>query len=207
MTRVSINPGRVEWCGESHRIGLHDQDHLPPVSLAMFFRVCLSPHGRGSGCMLLGAPGRGAGWPDAPNLLMTDNQRLLRWIVDVWTRHDPEFGDMPALDAMSWLDLESATSRCRQADGRCGEILRGQGVTINLAWEKIGPPIPLELDQASSMTGRHELYAVCCEASIASIMINGTRLAGQPSSRPQFGQQLSTAWRRYSETWVRAGGG
>ena len=113
MTRVSINPGRVEWCGESHRICLYDQGSGCPASVAMVFRICLSPFGRGIGCMVLGDPGKSEGWPGASNLLMTDNQRLMRWIVDGWVRRDPELCDLPAPGSMAWLDLESVLTRCK----------------------------------------------------------------------------------------------
>ena len=56
MTRVSINPGRVDWCGENPGIYLKENPSDASYStLALFFRVVLSPYGRGHAAIVLGA--------------------------------------------------------------------------------------------------------------------------------------------------------
>jgi len=42
-----VFPGTVEWSGENPGISLKDRPDGPFVALASFFRVVLSPHGRG----------------------------------------------------------------------------------------------------------------------------------------------------------------
>jgi hypothetical protein len=79
MKRIAHNPGRVEWSGENPGIYLKanstDSDYC---TLALFFRVTLSPYGRGHAAIVLGAPDTAHGWPQVPNFIMTDNQRMMR---------------------------------------------------------------------------------------------------------------------------------
>ena len=57
MTRVSINPGRVDWSGENPGIYLkHNESDEAYCVLSLFFRVVLSPYGRGNAAIVLAAP-------------------------------------------------------------------------------------------------------------------------------------------------------
>jgi hypothetical protein len=92
MTRQSINPGRVDWSGENPGIYLkHSADDEAYCLLSLFFRVALSPYGKGHAAIVLGAPDEAKGWPDVTNFIMTDNQRLMRWIIDGWVTRMPTF--------------------------------------------------------------------------------------------------------------------
>jgi hypothetical protein len=56
MADPILFPGTVEWSGENPGISLKETPDGPFVALASFFRVVLSPHGRGHALMLLQAP-------------------------------------------------------------------------------------------------------------------------------------------------------
>ena len=47
MANPIVFAGTVEWSGENPGISLKDQPEGPFATLASFFRVVLSPHGRG----------------------------------------------------------------------------------------------------------------------------------------------------------------
>ena len=49
-------PGQVEWSGENPGIYFKDTADGPWISLIVFFRVVLSPYGRGHALVLLEAP-------------------------------------------------------------------------------------------------------------------------------------------------------
>jgi len=203
LTRVPHNPGRVDWSGENPGIYLKRdpaQDHYD--TLALFFRVVLSPYGRGTAALILGAPDQAQGWPQVPNLIMTDNQRMMRWIVDGWVTKMPTFIDKPGLEAMSWLDCDSVEKRPGDLKSRYSETLRGSGVTVEMIWQDMGPPLPVEVTKENSATKAHEMYSVFLEARSAQVVINGTPLPGQVASRPFFGRTMSTAFLAFSETWV-----
>lgn len=202
MTRTSINPGRVDWSGENPGIYLKEDPDGDYTALAVFFRVVLSPHGRGNAALVLGAPDEARGWPDAPNFIMTDNQRLMRWIVDGWVSKFPTFVGRAGLDAMSWLDLESVEKRPGDLKTQYSEILRGSGVTTEMVWRGLGAPLPVEVTKENSATKEHEMYSVFLEAADASIVVNGTPLKGSVQDRPFFGRTMSTAFLAFSETWV-----
>jgi hypothetical protein len=203
MKRKSINPGRVDWSGENPGIYLKQSPDAENYSaLALFFRVVLSPYGRGSAAIVLGAPDIAKGWPDVPNFIMTDNQRMMRWIVEDWVTKMPTFIGKAGLAAMSWLDCDSVTKRPSDLQTRYSETLRGSGVTLEMIWEDLGPPIPVEVTKENSATKAHEMYSVFLEAKRAQIVINGAPLPGQIADRQFFGRTMSTAFLAFSETWV-----
>jgi hypothetical protein len=203
MKRKSINPGRVDWSGENPGIYLKQSPDAENYSaLALFFRVVLSPYGRGSAAIVLGAPDIAKGWPDVPNFIMTDNQRMMRWIVEGWVAKMPTFVGKAGLEEMSWLDCDSVTKRPSDLQTRYSETLRGSGVTLEMIWEDMGPPIPVEVTKENSATKAHEMYSVFLEAKRAQIVINGAPLPGQIADRQFFGRTMSTAFLAFSETWV-----
>ena len=57
MERIPINPGSVDWSGENPGMYLKETPDGPFVTLISFFRVVLSPHGRGHAAFLLLDPG------------------------------------------------------------------------------------------------------------------------------------------------------
>ena len=56
MADTVVFPGQVEWSGENPGISLKQQADGPFTTLASFFRVVLSPHGRGHTLVLLRSP-------------------------------------------------------------------------------------------------------------------------------------------------------
>ena len=69
MADTLVFPGKVEWSGENPGISLKEAPDGPFVALASFFRVVLSPHGRGHALVFATSdrPVRSArGWSAAP---------------------------------------------------------------------------------------------------------------------------------------------
>ena len=203
MTRQSINPGRVDWSGENPGIYLkHNADDESYCLLSLFFRVALSPYGKGHAAIVLGAPDEAKGWPEASNFIMTDNQRMMRWIVDGWVTRMPTFVGRAGLQHMSWLNLDSVQRQPGDLKTDYREILRGSGVTLEMHWSDMGDPIPVEVTVENSATKAHEMYSVFLEAKSAAVSVNGTQLPGSVQSRQFFGRTMSTAFLAFSETWV-----
>ena len=207
MSRVSINPGRVDWSGENPGIYLKSDPAGDYTALALFFRVALSPFGRGHTAIVLGAPDADKGWPEVPNFIMTDNQQMMRWIIDGWVTKMPTFIGKAGLSAMTWLDCDGVEKRPGDVKSRYSETLRGSGVTLEMVWRDMGDPIPVEVTPENSATKAHEMYSVFLEAGQAEIVINGTPLPGAVGERQFFGRKMSTAFLAFSETWVTPKGG
>ena len=203
MTRVSINPGRVDWSGENPGIYLkNDAADADYSVLSLFFRVVLSPYGRGHAAIVLAAPDEAKGWPDVTNFIITDNQRMMRWIVDGWVSRMPTFVGKAGLEAMTWLDLDSVHRNPGDLKSSYSEILRGSDVTLEMNWRDMGAPIPVEVTRENSATKAHEMYSVFLEAGAASVVVNGSPLPGSVQNRQFFGRTMSTAFLAFSETWV-----
>ncbi len=206
MTRVSVNPGRVEWSGENSGILLENSLDADYATLALFFRIVLSPHGRGDAALVLGAPDADVGWPYAPNFLMTNNQRMMRWIVDGWVRKFSAFRNRPGIESMKWLDLHSICCQPAHLRSRHREKAFGSDIELEMVWSDLGEPVPVEADRSHSPTGEHDMYSVFVEAASASVIVNGTPLPGQVGCRRIFDRTMSTAFLALSNTWVTPSG-
>ncbi|MDE2738592.1 MAG: hypothetical protein OXH47_03620 [Paracoccaceae bacterium] len=78
----------------------------------------------------------------------------------------------------------------------------GKGIEVQMIWQELGEPLPVELTTANSVTKEHEMYAVFLEAQNAQIRVNNALLKGSVTSRQFFGKTMSTAFLALSETWV-----
>src|SRR3954453_21263409 len=104
---VAINRSKVDWAGENPGIYFRDTPEAPWSTLAVFFRVVLSPKGRGHAMVVLEKPALAKGLPEVRNFCMTDNEPLLRYLIDGWLSKFPSFRNQPGLAAMTWLPLTS----------------------------------------------------------------------------------------------------
>src|SRR5690625_7854005 len=98
-----VNPGKVEWTGDNPGIYLKDQNNLDCdwISLALFFNIVISPHGAGRGIVVIDSPNEAKGYPEVKNFCLTDNEEMMRYLINDYAKNFPAFHDVPALDAMS----------------------------------------------------------------------------------------------------------
>ncbi len=200
--RTSINQGRVDWSGENPGIYLKDDSDGDYTTLGLFFRIVLSPYGRGTGAIILGEPNTPSGWPLVPNFIIADNQRLFRWLIDGWVRKMPTFIGRVGLENITWIDLLGSSKHPTDLTKNYKESLLGKGIEVQMIWEDLQTPLPVELTKDNSVTKAHEMYAVFLEAQNAQITINNTPCRGRVATRQFFGKQMSTAFLALSETWV-----
>ncbi len=200
-TRTPVNPGRVEWSGENPGIYLKHSQDGDWATLAIFFRVVLSPHGRGHTMIVLERPDEAAGHPQAANLCLTDNQRLSRYLVEEFMSRFPSFRDRAGLGAMTWLGLDTVVTG-GDMKHHYSETACGGGVETAMTWKRLGEPFAVEVTPAQSATGAHDMYSVFFEAADAEVRVDGRRLGGKVVSRQFFGRTMSTAFLAVSETWV-----
>ena len=81
MADPIVFAGTVEWSGENPGISLKEVPDGPFVVLASFFRVVLSPHGRGHALVLLQSPNDASPRPEQKNYCLHDNEALARYLV------------------------------------------------------------------------------------------------------------------------------
>jgi hypothetical protein len=196
-----VNPGKVEWSGENPGIYLKDAEgHWQ--TLSVFFRVVTSPHGPGIGAVLIGAPTTGRGYPDAPNLCLSNNETLLRWLVDNFVSRFASFRDSAGLRAMTYHPADRFSTT---GDGRTfhQEHVAGNGLELTLRWQSLSPPFAVDVAPGMSATGAHQMYSVFVEAADGSITLNGQRMPGKVIQRDFLDRRMSTAFLAFSETWVK----
>lgn len=199
--RTPINPGRVEWVGDNPGIFLKETEDGDWVSLALYFRVVYSPKGCGKAILVLDEPDRAEGYPVANNLCITDNEPMMRYLVDDYAQHFPAFRGSSGLQAVTYLPLESSET-LGDFNGAYSEVVYSDGVSLRMTWRQIGEPVPIEVTPEHAVTGAHDMYNIFIPAAQAEIAVNDQLLSGNVIPRPLFGQTMNSAFLAFSETWV-----
>jgi hypothetical protein len=198
MAEVTTFPGTVEWSGENPGISLKTDPAGPFTTLASFFRVILSPHGRGHALVLAQAPGVAG----PQNLVLTDNEPLARWLVAEYVSSFAAWRGLPALTALEYRKADRVVS---SGDPRSSysETVRAGDLTVALTWSGLGEPFCFANPPDKSATGKHWMPSLFIGCDSASITVNGKVLPGQPMAREVAGRPISTAMLAFAETWVR----
>ncbi len=202
--RIPVNPGEVEWCGDNPGIYLKQSPDANWSALGIFFRIVLSPHGRGHTMIILDAPDESTGFPDSHNLCLSDNAPLTEYLLTEFVSRFPAFKGKRGLQGMTHLALDSI---CSAGDMKADykEIAVSGDIEAVMHWHTLQEPFAVEVSPADSATARHDMYSVFLEATSAHLSVNGVRLAGEVVTRPFFGRTMSTAFLALSETWVTPG--
>jgi hypothetical protein len=202
MERIPINPGAVDWSGENPGMYLKESPDGPFVTLISFFRVVLSPHGRGHAALILLDPQGDGTAPGKPNLCVTDNPALAAYLRDEFAAHFGAFRGATGLGACrivkGWdfrAEGEPKTAYTERFRTETGEIA--------LTWEGCTDAFLVEMPKEKSVTGKHEMFSLFVTASGCRASIYGQGVAGRPVPRDMAGKMTSTAFLAFAETWVR----
>ena len=203
MADPIVFSGNVEWSGENPGISLKETPDGPFVTLASFFRVVLSPHGRGHALVLMQSPQEKSPPADRPNLCLTDNEALARYLVTEFVANFGAWKGLPGLGGLAYRRLDSVEAG---GDPRTSysETVRAGDMTVRLEWAGLGQPFCFALPPDKSATGRHYMPSLFVGCQDASVTVNGRRLPGKPIPRDIAGHRISTAMLAFSETWIRS---
>ena len=198
--RLPWNRGVV---GENPGISLKDQPDGPFVALASFFRVVLSPHGRGHALVLLQAPESASPPPDRANYCLHDNEALARYLVAEFVSNFGAYRGLAGLQNLSYRKLNRVEA---SGDPRSTytETVSADDLDVQLTWSGLGDPFCFAFPPEKSATGKHHMPSLFVGCQNATIMVNGTTLRGRPVPREIAGRTITTAMLAFSETWIRA---
>ncbi len=202
MTNDIIIDAPVDWTGENPGVYLKEDAEGPWVTLASFFRVFVSPKGPGTALLLLASPGDASGSDAAPNVCITDNEPLARWLIRDFASNFGFFRDLPSIAGLNYVGLESA-ERGGDALTTYSESASGGGYDVKLDWQGVGEPFGLVIPQDTSATGKHTILSMFVGAEGGTVTLNGSRLAGHAVPHNAFGKQITSAFLAFSETWLR----
>lgn len=202
MAETLVFPGIVEWSGENPGISLKEDPTGPFTTLASFFRVMLSPHGRGHALALMQSPQSAAPSAEQANLCLTDNEPLARWLISNYVAHFGAWRGLPGLQGLQLRKLDSVTTD-GDAITRYSETVRAGDMTVALEWSGLGKPFCFALAPAQSATGQHHMPSLFVGCDAATVTVNGRVRPGAPVPRDVAGQRISTAMLAFSETWIR----
>jgi hypothetical protein len=199
MADPILFPGTVEWSGENPGISLKEDPAGPFTTLASFFRVVLSPHGRGHALVLMLDPQSAEG----QNICLTDNEPMARWLVADYVSHFGAWRGLPGLSGLRYAKMESVRTS-GDAIASYSETVRGADLTVALTWSGLGKPFCFALTPGNSATGKHHMPSLFVGCASATVTVNGKLRPGAPIPREIAGQSISTAMLAFSETWIRA---
>ena len=200
--RIPVNPGDVEWCGDNPGIYLKTNPEGDWSVLAIFFRIMLSPFGRGHTMIVLDSPNEEVGYPEKNNFCLTDNNAMTDYLLSEFLAKFPSFKDKAGVKGMTRLALDTVKY---EGDMKTvyREVVTGEGVEAIMQWNNMQEPMAVEVSPRDCATGEHDMYSVFLEAADASVIVNGEALPGQVVDRQFFGKTMSTAFLAVSETWVK----
>ena len=194
--------GTIDWSGENPGMYLKETPDGPFVSLVSFFRVVLSPHGRGHGLVLLEAPKAAESRPDALNVCVTDNEPLARYLMANFVCHFGAFRGQPAVAAVEYRRLDAVETE-GDSRSRYQERVTGQGIEAVLTWDELGTPFMVDMPADRGATGAHRMFSLFVDCHRATAKINGRALKGRSQPRDFAGRTSTTAFLAFSETWLR----
>jgi hypothetical protein len=203
MADTIVFPGTVDWSGENPGISLKTDPNGPFVALASFFRVVLSPHGRGHAMVVFQSPHEANPPADRANICITDNEPMARYLVKEFMSHFGAFKGVAGLEGMTYHKLESVETSGDPAS-TYSESAKGGGHDVKLTWSGLGKPFCFAFPPEQSATGKHAMPSLFVGCQDATITVNGKQLAGKPIPRVIAGNSLTTAMLAFSETWIRA---
>ena len=203
MAEPIVFPGTVEWSGENPGISLKERSDGPFTALASFFRVVLSPHGRGHALVLAQSPQEASPPAERANVCLTDNEPLARYLVQNFVSHFGAWKALPALSALQYRKLDSVAAAGDPASSY-SETVKAGDMIVTLTWSGLGKPFCFALPPDKSATGAHTMPSLFVGCDDASIVVNGRRLPGKPVPREIAGHTISTAMLAFSETWLKA---
>lgn len=198
-----VFPGTVEWSGENPGISLKDSPDGPFVVLASFFRVVLSPHGRGHALVLIQSPLEANAPEERANYCFHDNEALARYLVRDFVSNFGAYRGLAALDRLAYLRLDSIGTSGDPA-GTYSETIRAGNLEVRLTWSGLGEPFCFALPPEDSATGKHHMPSLFVGCQDATVTVNGRTLSGKPAPREIAGRTITTAMLAFSETWIRA---
>jgi hypothetical protein len=203
MADTIVFPGTVEWSGENPGISLKERPDGPFTALASFFRVVLSPHGRGHALVLLQSPQEANPPAERANLCLHDNEALARYLVSGFVSHFGAYKGLPGLANLTYRKLDGVQASGDPASSYT-ETVRAGDLTVALTWSGLGKPFCFALPPDKSATGKHSMPSLFVGCSEATITVNGRVLPGKPVPREVAGHSITTAMLAFSETWIRA---
>jgi hypothetical protein len=198
-----IFAGTVEWSGENPGISLKETQDGPFVVLASFFRVVLSPHGRGHALVLLQSPHDANPRAERSNLCLHDNETLARYLVADFVSSFGAYKGLAGLGSLVYRRLDSVEASGDPAS-TYSETVRAGDLDVRLTWDGLGEPFCFALPPDKSATGKHHMPSLFVGCRDASVSVNGRALSGKPVPREIAGRTITTAMLAFSETWIRA---
>jgi hypothetical protein len=204
MARIPIHPGSVDWSGENPGMYLKEAADGPFVTLISYFRVVLSPKGRGHAAFILQDPHGDGSNPAKPNLCITDNEPMAQYLRDGFVTN---FGAFKGVKGLAGTRMVPGWDFLRAGDGSTSHVewFRSTVGQVSLTWKELGDVFMVEMPKDKSATGKHEMFSLFVDARGVEVLINGRGVAGRPFPREFAGKKdSSTAFLAYSETWVKA---
>ena len=195
--------GTVDWSGENPGISLKERVDGPFVALASFFRVVLSPHGRGHALVLLQSPQDANPSGERGNYCLTDNEPLARYLIAEFVSHFGSFKGLPGLGSRVCRPLDSVVASGDPASTYT-ETVRAGDLEVRLTWSGLGEAFCFALPPNKSATGKHHMPSLFVGCQDATIAVNGRALSGKPVPREIAGRKITTAMLAFSETWIRS---
>ncbi|HOE41013.1 MAG TPA: NAD-dependent dehydratase [Rhodoferax sp.] len=202
---TTVKPGAVDWTGDNPFIYLKTDPNGDWSTLALYFRIALSPYGVGQAMMVLEAPYQPARL-EARRLVLTDNPEMTRYLLNGFVKHFGLF--RPCTDLLDDIRIVGDSHFSCHDQGLGSHVQRAvstqAGINIEMHWENLQLPFMAVVPADKTQTGQHEMFTVFQPAGKGWVSFNGEILPGTTVEREFFGGRAQSAALAFGETWVQS---
>jgi hypothetical protein len=195
-------PGHVELCTDNPMISLKDNPDGPFVTLATFFRVFHSPHGRGNVLVLLEEPGASAPSSDRINACFSDNEPLARYVVTNFLSLFGAYKHQPAMKSLAYRSLDKVEPSGDPRSEYCETMTAGE-MAVEMIWSGLEEPFWFAYPPSMTATGKHYMLSLIHGAQRGIVRVNGRVLPGEPVPGEYAGHPVKSAILAFAENWIR----
>ena len=192
MAEAVVSPHVVEFSGENPFLRLKGTSDGEDTTVCALWRAhhCVAGPGH---ALFVRSPAT-----DDKVLILTDNEKLLRWVQKIEALLRPPFGDETLPFTIASFSHEGDTLTTYH------EIAKAPGLDVVLSWSGLGGGYLISLEPGNDIAGHWGVASFMLPAQSGELVVNGRKAPGSAFSEPMAGKASSTAALAFAENWYRA---
>lgn len=199
----TVKVGAVSWTGDNPFIYLKQPGEDGWSVLALYFRIAISPFGVGH-AMLLVQPVSPID-TTSPCICLTDNEPMARYLLEHFVARFALF--RPYSDDLAQTQMLTGCGFDNSGTSHTTHVQSAHhpesGQCMKMTWSSLQAPFMVDVPDAKTQTGVHEMFSVFQPAGSAQVEWCKRILPGTTVERDFFAARAQSAALAFSETWVQ----
>jgi hypothetical protein len=192
VAETVVSQNKVRFSGENPFLRLKEAASGPDTTVCALWRAYFSSFGRGHALFIRSDA------TDDRVVVLSDNERLLRFVQEIEAILRPPFGDTSLAFTKASFSMEGDPT------GTYREIAKGAGIEVELTWHDLYGAFLISVEPGNDVAGDWGVGSCMVPAKRAELTVNGRKARGKAFPEPMAGQACSTAALAFAENWYRA---